>query len=424
MNTKTSPDFSQRFIFTSKAKTRCLVMISIGTIGIAYGFFSGSGERTFANLLLMGYYLVTITLFGVCFCAVEYISQSGWSVSILRVPQVFARILPIAGLILLLIISAGIFTTHRGKNESGITTVLPYLYKLWALKGVSTVGHANYDPVVAAKSGYLNVPFFYIRLVGLLTFYSIAGWLLIKYSFNEDRTGGTINYKKCFTLSAIFLVVFFFTVPLFVFDTIMSLEAHWFSTLFGWYNLSGLLVSGFTVTALTVIYLKEAGYMPWVTKNHLQTLGVLIFAFSIFWTYLWFEQFLLIYYSNIPEEAAYFYKRWEPQFNFWFWLNMTINFCVPFLALMSRDAKTNARVMKVTCMLLVLGHWLDYWQMIMPGTTGPQTHWYTEIGIIEVATFIGFVGLFCCLVLYSLSNLKALVPKNHPFLQESLHHQN
>jgi len=399
-------------------------MISIGIIGIAYGFLSGSGERTFANLLLMGYYLVMITLFGVCFCAVEYVSQSGWSVSILRVPQVFARLLPIAGLLLLVIISAGIFTTHPGKNSAGTNTVLPYLYKAWALKGVSTPGNVNYDPVVAAKSGYLNASFFYIRLGGLLTFYSIAGLLLVKYSIYEDRVGGMVNYKKSFTFSAVFLAAFFFTVPLFVFDTIMSLEAHWFSTLFGWYNLSGLLVSGFTVTALTVICLQQAGYMPWVTKNHLQTLGVLIFGFSIFWTYLWFEQFLLMYYSNIPEEAAYFYKRWEPQFNFWFWLNLTINFCVPFLALMSRDAKMKASAMKVICILLVLGHWLDYWQMIMPGTTGPQAHWYTEIGIIEAATFTGFVGLFAYLVLHSLSKLKSLVPKNHPFLQESLHHQN
>lgn len=417
-------NFDQPFIFTGKAKAWSLAMIVLGITGITYGFLSGSAERTFANLLLMAYYLLSICMFGVCFCAIEYIAQSGWSVSILRIPQVFAKILPISALVLLAIISAGIFTTHQDKNAAGITTVLPYLYKLWAAKGVTTPGHVNYDAIIAGKSRYLNLPFFYIRLIVLLSFYSIAGWLLVKYSFNEDRTGGMVNYKKSFTLSALFLVVFGFTVPLFVFDAIMSLDAHWFSTLFGWYNLSGFLVSGFTVTALIVIYLQEAGYLPWVTKNHLQTLGVLIFGFSIFWTYLWFEQFLLIYYSNLPEEAVYFYKRLEPEFKFWFWLNLTINFCVPFFAIMSRDAKLKAGVMKVTCILLVLGHWLDYWQMIMPGTTGPQASWYTEIGIIEAATFVGFVGLFCYLVLHALSKLKALAPKNHPFLQESLHHQN
>ncbi|MDB5144511.1 MAG: quinol:cytochrome oxidoreductase [Mucilaginibacter sp.] len=424
MNSLTTSNFDERFIFKGRAKARCLAMIAVGIAGIVYGFLSGSAERTFANLLLMGYYLVTVCLFGVIFCAIEYVAQSGWSVSILRIPQLFARLLPVAALLLLAIISAGIFTTHPGKNEAGITTVLPYLYKLWALNGVTVRGHVNYDAVIAGKAGFLNIPFFFTRLVAFLAFYSIAGWLLVKYSCQEDRADGMANYKKSFTLSAVFLLVFFFTVPLFVFDAIMSLDAHWYSTLFGWYNLSGFLVTGFTVTALTVIYLQEAGYMPWVTKNHLQTLGVLIFGFSIFWTYLWFEQFLLIYYSNLPEEAVYFYKRWEPEYQFWFWLNMTINFCVPFFVLMSRDAKMKVKVMKVTCILLVFGHWLDYWQMIIPGTTAPQANWYSEIGVIEAATFIGFAGLFCYIILYAFSKLKSLAPKNHPFLQESLHHQN
>jgi hypothetical protein len=173
-------NFDQPFVFTSKAKAWSLAMITLGIIGIAYGFLSGSAERTFANLLLMGYYLVAVCLFGVCFCAIEYVGQSGWSVAILRVPQVFARLLPMAGLVLLAIISAGIFTTHQGKNESGISTVLPYLYKLWAIKGVATPGHVNYDSIIAGKSGYLNLPFFYIRLVGFLALYSIAGRLLVK----------------------------------------------------------------------------------------------------------------------------------------------------------------------------------------------------------------------------------------------------
>jgi hypothetical protein len=417
-----TPNFDNQFVFKGKAKTWSLVMIAVGIIGILYGFLSGSVERTFSNLLLMGYYFVTVCIFGVCFCAIEYISQSGWSVSILRIPQVFVKLLPAASLILLAIIGAGIFTTHTGRNEAGASTVLPYLYKLWALKGVTTPGSVNYDAIIAGKSDYLNLPFFFIRMVAYLSLYSIMGMLLVKYSVNEDKVGGMSNYKKSFTLSAAFIAVFGFTVPLFAFDTIMSLEAHWFSTLFGWYNLSGFLVTGFTVLTLTVIYLKEAGYLPWVTKDHLHTLGVLIFGFSIFWTYLWFEQFLLMYYSNLPEEAVYFYKRWEPEFNFWFWLNMTINFCGPLFVLMSRDSKRKMKLMKVVCIILIGGHWLDYWLMIMPGTTGPQSHWYTEIGLIEGAVFTGFAGLFIYLVLNALSKFKALAPKNHPLLQESLHH--
>jgi hypothetical protein len=418
----TTHNFDKQFIFKGKARIWSFAMIAIGIIGISYGFLSGSAERTFANLLLMGYYFVSVCMFGVCFCAIQYIAQAGWSASILRVPQAFVKLLPVAGVILLVIISAGIFITHTSKDETGQQAVLPYLYKLWAIKGVTTPGSINYDAVIAGKSHYLNLPFFFIRLVGYLTFYSLLGHLLVKYSLNEDKLGGMYNYRKSVTTACVFMVLFGFTVPLFAFDVIMSLEAHWFSTLFGWYNLSGFLVTGFTILTLTIIYLKEAGYLQWVNENHLHTLGKQIFGFSIFWTYLWFVQLLLIWYSNLPEEVVYFYKRWEPEFKFWFWLNMTINFCVPLFVIMSRDSKRKLKAVKVTCIILIAGHWLDYWLMIMPGTTGPQSHWYTEIGLIEVSVFIGFTGLFIYLVLNSLSKFQTLAPKNHPFLEESLHH--
>jgi len=419
---KTSYSFDEQFEFKGKAKTWSLVMIAVGVIGIAYGFLSGSGERTFANLLLMGYYFTCVCICGIFFCAVQYVAQAGWSVSILRIPQAFAKVLPIAAVILLVIICAGLFITHPGLNEEGKQTVLPYLYKQWALKGVTTPGHENYNAVIAAKSGFLNVPYFLTRLVLYLGCYSLLGWLLVKYSNNEDALGGMFNYKKSFKVSVIFLVIFGFTIPLFAFDTIMSLEAHWFSTMFGWYNFAALWVSGMAVITLTLIYLRQAGYIQWVTTDHLHNMGQLLFGFSIFWTYLWFGQFLLTWYANLPEEAAYFYRRWEPEFKFWFWLNIVINFATPLLVLMSRDSKRMVKVLKAACIILILGHWLDYWQMIMPGAVGPQSHWYTEIGIIEATVFVGFAGMFMFFMLNALSKFKSLAPKRHPLLEESLHH--
>jgi Ni/Fe-hydrogenase subunit HybB-like protein len=202
----------------------------------------------------------------------------------------------------------------------------------------------------------------------------------------------------------------------------MSLEAHWFSTMFGWYNFAGLWVSGIAVITLTIILLREAGYMEWVTEDHLHNLGIMMFAFSIFWTYTWFAQFLLTWYANIPDEASYFYVRWMDQFKPWFWLNIIINFAAPLLVLMKRDSKRQTTVMKWGAIILICGHWLDYWQMIMPGTVGPLAHWYNEIGITEIAIFIGFAGLFMFSMLTSLSTFKSLIPKKHPFLEESLHH--
>jgi hypothetical protein len=419
---KTSYNFDEQYEFTGKVKTWTLVMMAVGVIGILYGFFLGSAERTFDNLLLMGYYFTCVCICGIFFCAVQYVAQAGWSVAILRVPQAFGRILPIAAVILLVIICAGLFITHPGLNEEGRQTIIPYLYKQWALKGITTPGNPNYNAIIAGKSGFLNVPFFLTRLVIYLGCYSLLGWLLVKYSNNEDELGGMFNYKKSFKVAVIFLVIFGFTIPLFAFDTIMSLEAHWFSTMFGWYNFAALWVSGMAVITLTLILLREKGYMQWVTEDHLHNMGQLLFGFSIFWTYLWFGQFLLTWYANIPEEAAYFYRRWSPEFKPWFWLNIIVNFGAPLLVLMSRDSKRMVKVLKAACIILILGHWLDYFQMIMPGTVGPQSDWFTEIGIIEITVFIGFAGLFTFLMLNALSKFKSLVPKKHPLLEESLHH--
>lgn len=416
---ETHNTINEQFEFSGKLKTFSLIAIVIGVVGIIAGFFLGV-EREFANLLLMGYYFACVCIAGIFFCAVQYAAQAGWPTAMLRVPQAFAKVLPYAAVILIVIAFCGIHFTQQVVTEEGHQTITgTYLYKEWAPKAITTPGNEAYNSVIAGKSGYLNQPFFFIRLAFYLLSYSILGLLLVKYSNNEDELGGMFNYKKSFNISCAFLAIFGFTVPLFAFDTIMSLEAHWFSTMFGWYNFAALWVSGLSVITLVIITLRRQGYMQWITADHLHNMGQLMFGFSIFWTYLWFAQFLLTYYANIPEEAVYFYKRWEPEFQPWFWLNIVVNFLTPFLLLMSRDSKRHEGVMRIACIILILGHWLDYYIMVMPGTVGPKGR---GLGVQEIGTFIGFAGLFSFLVFNALSKFKSMVPKNHPFLQESLHH--
>ncbi len=409
--------YDQKFEFTGKAKTYSLIAIAIGLLAIAFGFIAGHGERTFANLLLMSYYFACVCMQGILFCAIQYVSQAGWSASIIRIPQAYTKVLPYAAFILIAVITLGLFTSHTVVEE-GKKIVEPYLYGHWATPGLSVKGSENYDALIAGKSAYLNIPFFLARLIILLGLYSMFGAMLIKYSKNEDTLGGMSNYNKSFKISAIFLVVFGFTTPIFAFDAIMSLEAHYFSTLFGWYNFAAMWVSGLAVLTIIVITLRQNGYMTWVTDNHLHDLGKLVFAFSIFWTYLWFAQFLLTYYANIPEESVYYYKRWEPEFKPWFWLNIVLNFCTPVLLLMSRDAKRTTTLLKYVCIVVLCGHWLDYYLMIMPGTVGAAGRGF---GFEEVGVALGFVGLFTFLILNTLSKT-SLIPKNHPFLEESLNH--
>lgn len=400
-------NFNQQFEFSGKAKTWSLVAILIGVAAIAYGFlFDHSehhAERTFANLLLMGYYFTCVCAAGAFFLALQFVAQAGWSAGLLRIPQAFAKVLPIAAVILIVIITAGLYS-HE-------------LYHHWNVPGIAEEGNPNYDELIAGKSSFLNAPFFIGRQIIFLGIYSIFALLLARYSNNEDLEGGLTNYHKSFKISLIFLVIFGFTTPIWSFDTIMSLEAHWFSTMFGWYNFAAMWVSGLCAITLTIILLKKSGHLTWVNQNHLHDLGKFIFAFSIFWTYVWFAQFLLIWYANMPEETVYFYKRWEPEYKPWFWLNIIMNFLSPVLILMTRDSKRQMNVLMFVCIFLLCGHWLDYYLMIMPGTVeSHRTFGFTEIGIA-----LGFAGLFSFLMLSKLAQ-KPLVAKNHPFLDESLHH--
>lgn len=410
-------NYDQQFEFAGKAKTYSFVAIGIGLLAIAFGFLSGHTERTFANLLLMSYYFACVCMQGVFFCAIQYVAQAGWSASIIRIPQAYARVLPYAAVILVAVVTLGLFTNHT-IVEGGKQIAEPYLYGHWATSGLNTKGSENYDAIIAGKSVFLNKPFFIARLIIFLGLYCMFAAMLIKYSNSEDSLGGMSNYNKSFKISAIFLIVFGFTTPIFAFDTIMSLEAHWYSTLFGWYNLAALWVSGLATLTLILILLRQNGYMTWVTDNHLHDLGKFVFGFSIFWTYLWFAQFLLYYYANMPEETIYYYKRWEPEFKPWFWLNIVLNFCAPVLLLMSRDAKRATNVLKYVCIVVLCGHWLDYYMMIMPGTVGAEGRGF---GVEEIGTALGFVGLFTFLMLNALSKV-SLIPKKHPFLEESLNH--
>lgn len=417
---KTHNSFEEKFEFAGSAKTWSLVAIVIGVIAVAFGFLIGGDEsvqRTYSNLLLMSYYFVCICTAGVFFCSYQYVAQAGWSASLIRVPQAFAKALPIASLFLLVIVTFGLFNHHE-VVEHGKKEMVPYLYAHWATHGLTIPGSENFDAIIYGKRAFLNIPFFYGVLVVFLAAYSYFGYAMAKASTNEDTVGGMRNYDKSFALACTFLVIFGFTFPIFAFGVIMSLEAHWFSTMFGWYNLAAMHVSGLAIMALTIILLRKKGYMQWVTENHLHDFGKLIFGFSIFWTYVWFAQFFLTWYANIPEESIYFYKRWEPEYKFWFWLNIVINFLAPLLLLMSRDAKRLTSRMLWTAVVLILGHWLDYYLMIMPGTVGE----HRGFGVQEIGIFLGFAGLFTFTMLTQLSKFESLIPKKHPFLNESLHH--
>jgi hypothetical protein len=218
-------------------------------------------------------------------------------------------------------------------------------------------------------------------------------------------------------LGAWFMVVFAVTSSTSAWDWVMSIDTHWFSTLFGWYIFSGMWISALTMITLLIIWLKKLGYLEYVTESTIHDMGKWMFAISFLWTYLYFSQFMLIWYSDIPEEVIYFQTRWE-SYKALMWTVLFVNFAFPMIMLMSRDCKRNYFYLMFVGVIILVFHYLDVIMIVMPGTVG---HNWTGLSWMEIGTFLFFLGLFLTVVFRTLASAPLLV-KNHPFLQESLHH--
>lgn len=384
---------------TKKNKLLAFILMGLGLASIGYGFATDS-LREWANLLVSNFYLMAIALGSLFFLAVQYVAEVGWSAQLKRILMANSMYLIPSTIFLIIIFVFGHHDLYHWTHHDLVDKASPH-----------------YDKIIDGKSGYLNVPFFVIRLVLYAVIWAGAALLLRKESLKEDMNGGTTHYFKSVKISAIFLVLFAVTSSTSAWDIIMSIDAHWFSTLFGWYVFAGTFVSALTVITMITIYLKKNGYLPNVNDSHLHDLGKFMFAFSIFWTYLWFSQFMLYWYANLPEEVTYFIERVD-HFRLLFWLNPLINFVFPFLVLMTRDAKRYSGWVVTAGVVMLFGHWLDLYLMIMPGTVG---HEHAHFGIPEFGTLAFFAGLFIY-VMFTMLSKAPIVPKNHPMLDESYHH--
>lgn len=368
----------------------------------AHGHGHGGHEvsnRVWSNILLNTVWFTGISLCGMFFVALFNISMSSWQTVVRRVAEAMWPFLLVGFACTLIIAFFGNGIYH------------------WTHDGIVDVASENYDNILAKKAWYLNLPGWILRL----SIYFI-GWILFSYflrrnSLNEDKHGGSTWYKNAIRLSAGFVVFFAVSTSMWSWDSVMSLDPHWFSTLFGWYMFSSYFVSFFAVLTILVIVLKRMGHLSVVNDSHLHDLGKLMFAFSLLWMYLWFSQFLLIWYSNIPEETLYFVKRLA-EFKLPLFTALILNFLCPFLILMTRNSKRNQYVLLLLAVLILIGHYLDFYQMIMPDGAAH----YNGFGLFEIGTTLTFAGVFAFIVFKSLEKA-SLIPKNSPHLKESIHHE-
>ncbi|WP_299096105.1 quinol:cytochrome C oxidoreductase [Winogradskyella sp.] len=355
-------------------------------------------NRPYAALYVGAFFFFMIALGVLAFYAIQYAAQAGWSPVLFRVMEgITSYVLP-GGLIVLAIAFAA--DSH--------------LF-VWLKEGVTEVGHENYDKLVAGKSGWLNKTGFFIRGLIFLGGWSLYRYFSRKFSIAQDNASDNKNFKKNFRISAAFLVFYIYTESMMSWDWIMSVDPHWFSTLFGWYVFASMFVSGITVIAMISIYLKSKGLLEFVNDSHIHDLAKFMFGISIFWTYLWFSQFMLIWYSNIPEEVTYFVTRIE-HYKLPFFGMLAMNFIFPLLLLMNSDYKRINWFVIMAGIVILCGHYLDVFNWIMPATVVDR--WF--IGMPEIGAVLLFGGLFLFIVFTALGKAP-LLAKQNPFTEESKH---
>ena len=401
----------EQFEIPSRLKTISLALIGVGVAAFLIGLFTkgmGTEEERVEFIGTLMYNTIFWTL--VCNASMFFIcattmAMGAWQMAIRRVPEAISTLVPVFGGMTFLILMYVVFVDHNH-----------HIYH-WLSE------EAKSDPILKGKLGFLNPTFFFIWTTLAIGLWAYLGHQMRKLSSEADEaamnneTGGRYVIRNTRT-AAMFIVWFGLTVGSTIpWLWLMSIDAHWYSTMYSWYTFASSIVSGISFVALCIIYLHSKGYLEYANQEHLHDIGKFMFAFSVFWTYLWFSQYMLIWYANIPEETIYFKHRVQGPYKGIFFLNIIINFLCPLLILMKRAVKRNYSYMTFMAVLIIFGHWIDFYQMVMGSLRKDDASLsWLDFGI--AALYVGLMIFFTARALAK----KPLVAKYHPFLKESLIH--
>ena len=410
-----------QFTFEKRQKTLLGLMMLIGLISLVITYIGDDQHHTrfWSNLLHNSVFFTGVGLMALFMLGAKITAWAGWHTLFKRVWEAYSLFL-IAGFVLMLIIAIGIWAHWH------------HLYH-WADEAAVAS-----DEVLQGKSSFLNKGWYTFGGAIIMGLWIFLATRIRGLSVDEDSHGDTsfTHARKLRVWGAATLPIVGFSSAAMIWLWVMSVDAHWYSTLYAWYASASLMVTMVSLTVITLILLKMRGYFPLVTMEHLHDLGKYMFAFSVFWTYLWFSQFMLIWYGNIPEETVYFHTRLH-EYPVLFYLNIGLNFALPFLVLLRNDTKRKYGTLFFVACVLVFSHWLDFFLMLKPGilhtameaaaTEGGTMHHggsmpgFTLPGFLEVGTFIGFLGLFFYFVFGRLEKA-SLLPRRDPYLMESVAH--
>lgn len=369
------------------AHAATIVLILAAAAGFAHTL-RVEPERAWGNLLIADFYFVALALGALFFIALQYLVTAGWWTAVRRVPESLASALPW--------VAVPMLALYVGRH---------HLYH-WS--------HPGHDPILEGKAAYLNVPAFAGRLVVILCIWAVFSRLLVR-SGRAGQPDPASERRRRMRRSAIFIVIFAITFSVASFDWLMSLEPHWFSTIFAVYAFAGLFQAAIAAIILGVVLLRprleRAGLLR---TEHVHDLGKLLFAFSTFWAYIWLSQYLLIWYSHLPEEITHYIARTRAPWGTWFYANLVLNWVVPFLVLMPRASKRDWRILAAVAGVVLVGRWVDLFVHVMPAL-GLEP----RIGLAELLVFTGFLALFIAVCRWHLER-RPLADPADPFLHESL----
>ena len=386
----------KQFKFTARLRYFTYALMVIGIVALVVGI-TGDPARGWANLLLNNFYFLSLAIGASFFLALQYITQSGWSSAFKRIPESISAYIPYAAVFMILLLF-------------GMKAIYPWI-------NPESHGFDAHDlEVLHHKSPYLNVPFFIIRLVIYFAVWVYFTTVLRKFSLKEDLEGGTTYFVKSELYSKIYIFTLALTFSLASFDWLMTLQPIWFSTIYSLKNFVSAFYHGSAIIVLIVLIMHHYGYFSFIQNAHWHDFSKYVFILAIMWAYFWFSQYLLIWYANIPEETTYYVTRVASPWKYVFYGNLILNWLIPFVVLLPNYFARKKIILGIVIIFIMLGHYTDLYEQIMPGPLGEM-----KIGFVEIGSFLGFAGLFTYIVLRTLSRA-ALIPKNHPLLNESLHH--
>ncbi len=415
------------FEVPKRYKTWSMALMGIGVLAILIGFFvygTGGGStnaeevihhktRFWASLLHNSIFFLLIANASMFFICATTLAWGGWQMSFRRVPEAISVAVIPLGVIALGVLLAIAFGGHE----------MTHIYH-W-----TDTAAVEKDHILNGKKGFLNVKFFTVWTILAIGLWMVLGRKMrqLSRSLDENPLPDGASAKKYIWKNTVWAALFIVWFSLTVMSTVpwlwlMSIDAHWYSTMYSWYTFASSWVAGIALMALFVVYLKNKGYLEYANEEHLHDIGKFMFAFSVFWTYLWFSQYMLIWYANISEETVYFKSRVSNStktgaYSGIFWFQFIINFLAPLLILMRRGSKRNYTTITIMAVVIIFGHWLDFYQMIFASVLKD----HVELGWLDFGVAAGFIGL----ILFSVGRALAkypLVAKNHPFIKESLIH--